>query len=260
MTAISRRSNLIRGLKGWLRLGLEYMTSLGKDGTFSQFGEDAYLRSYFVRKQWLRRGGKGGIFLWARRIPKGFYVDVGAYSPKLYSNTYWFYQRGWRGINIDATPGSMRAFKLIRPRDVNLELAVSDQEGEVLLHSWGTSSVMNTVAAHDVDSRSSMQGYSAQEIRVPSHRLSTVFQTHLLPRQAIDFMSIDVEGYELAVLQSNDWELYRPELVMVEQYGESIAEISVAEATRFMFSADYSLYAWPRPNMVYRDNKVANVP
>ena len=41
----------------------------------------------------------------------GFYVDIGAYHPKRYSNTHHFYIRGWRGINVDPTPGSMRAFR-----------------------------------------------------------------------------------------------------------------------------------------------------
>jgi hypothetical protein len=45
---------------------------------------------------------------------KGFYVDVGAYHPFLFSNTYIFYLRGWRGINIDATPGSMKLFNKFR--------------------------------------------------------------------------------------------------------------------------------------------------
>src|SRR6187431_556967 len=54
----------------------------------------------------------------------GFYVDVGAHHPKRFSNTYLFYQKGWRGINIDAMPGSMAEFRNFRPRDINIEAAV----------------------------------------------------------------------------------------------------------------------------------------
>ena len=61
--------------------------------------------------------------LW-RKHDKGFYVDVGAHHPFRFSNTYLFYTQGWSGINIDATPGSMKAFNKYRPRDINLEVGV----------------------------------------------------------------------------------------------------------------------------------------
>src|SRR5437868_6288327 len=62
---------------------------------------------------------------------KGFYVDVGAHHPTRFSNTYFFYKKGWRGINIDAMPGSMIAFDKMRPRDTNVEAAISDNDSEI---------------------------------------------------------------------------------------------------------------------------------
>ena len=58
----------------------------------------------------------------------GFYVDVGAHSPKYLSNTYYFYKQGWRGINIEPTPGRIRMFERVCPRDTNLALAISDRD------------------------------------------------------------------------------------------------------------------------------------
>jgi len=83
---------------------------------FSQEGEDLILGRVFEGKS------------------DGFYVDVGAHHPTLYSNTYYFYLRGWRGINIDAMPGSMTAFKAGRPRDINLEIAVAENPGKLTYH------------------------------------------------------------------------------------------------------------------------------
>ena len=60
----------------------------------------------------------------------GFYVDVGAHHPKRFSNTYFFYKKGWYGINIDATPGIMENFKKMRKRDINLNIGISDTTGE----------------------------------------------------------------------------------------------------------------------------------
>src|SRR5581483_2050578 len=56
----------------------------------------------------------------------GFFVDVGAHHPIRHSNTYLLYRRGWRGINIDATPGSMAAFRRLRPEDINIECLVAN--------------------------------------------------------------------------------------------------------------------------------------
>src|SRR4051812_23180628 len=56
--------------------------------------------------------------------PAGFYVDVGAHHPQRFSTTFAFYLAGWRGINIDPRSGTRALFDRIRPRDINLELAV----------------------------------------------------------------------------------------------------------------------------------------
>ena len=70
------------------------------------------------------------------RKRNGFYVDVGAHHPKRFSNTYTFYKKGWRGVNIDAMPGSMEKFKKIRPRDINLEFAISNKNGTLVYHMF----------------------------------------------------------------------------------------------------------------------------
>lgn len=56
---------------------------------------------------------------------KGFFVDIGAHHPLRFSNTYKFYQNGWRGINVDPLPGIKKAFDKVRSRDINLELGIS---------------------------------------------------------------------------------------------------------------------------------------
>ena len=68
--------------------------------SYSQEGEDMILRRLFEKQK------------------TGFYVDVGAHHPKRFSNTFFFYKKGWSGINIDAMPNSMRLFDKIRPRDI----------------------------------------------------------------------------------------------------------------------------------------------
>src|SRR5437879_30132 len=60
---------------------------------------------------------------------KGVYVDVGAYHPVQYSNTFKFYLRGWTGINIDPNKEAIDLFNDVRPKDINLNLAISKEAG-----------------------------------------------------------------------------------------------------------------------------------
>lgn len=70
------------------------------------------------------------------KIEKGFYVDVGAHHPKRFSNTYFFYKKGWRGINIEPMPGSKKLFDKYRPKDINIESPISLVEEELTYYMF----------------------------------------------------------------------------------------------------------------------------
>lgn len=208
---------------------------------FSQFGEDAFLHRYF-------EGKSGGP------VSQGFYVDVGAYSPKQHSNTYLFYKLGWRGINIEATPGAIARIRRFRPRDISIEALVSDRESEVDFYWWDMPGATNTPSPFMAAEGTRNLGREPNISRIKSVPLAKLLDKHLPPNQLIDFMSVDVEGHDLEVLQSNNWERYRPEIVLVENLEvHAPAELTTLEMSRFMSSQRYVLYAWVRPNLVFRD-------
>ena len=60
-------------------------------------------------------------------IHRGFFVDVGCFHPVKYSNTYRWYRKGWRGVNIDLDPIKIEAFKMVRGKDENLVYAISKE-------------------------------------------------------------------------------------------------------------------------------------
>ena len=96
------------------------------------------IKEYFDYKKSYAQDGEDvalAAFYDTQKGYKGFYVDIGAHHPKRFSNTYFFYKKGWSGINIDAMPGSMHGFRLLRTRDINLEMGISREKGafEVLL-------------------------------------------------------------------------------------------------------------------------------
>lgn len=146
----------------------------------------------------------------------GFYVDVGAHHPERFSNTYLFYRSGWRGINIDAMPGSMRAFSRIRPRDINLEIAVSNEPTELTYHIF-SEKALNTFDEEIAEQRQKSHEIK-EKIPLRSRRLEELLDQYLPENQSIDFLSVDAEGFDLAVLQSNNWQRYRPTYVLAETF------------------------------------------
>jgi hypothetical protein len=167
--------------------------------SYSQEGEDLVLDRLFESK------------------PNGFYIDVGAHHPKRFSNTYKFYCKGWSGINIDAMPGSMDIFKVIRPRDINLEIPVS-KEVEDLTYFIFNEPALNTFNEQEADLKSKIEAYHIIEKKILQTRpLSMILDEYLVnANRLIDFMSIDVEGLDMQVLQSNNWSKYRPTYVLAE--------------------------------------------
>jgi hypothetical protein len=94
------------------------------------------------------------------RGKKGFYVDVGAHHPLRFSNTYLFYKKGWRGINIDATPGSMKLFNKIRPEDTNIESPVSNTHRKMSYY------IFDEPALNSFSSKLSKKGLITQSIKL----------------------------------------------------------------------------------------------
>jgi FkbM family methyltransferase len=192
--------------------------------SWSQEGEDIVLQRIFEKKK------------------TGFYVDIGAHHPMRFSNTYLFYRRGWRGINVDAMPGSMKAFKKWRPRDINLELGVAQKEGKLDYYIFNESA-LNGFSAELSEKRISAGKYYIKKIiKIDVKPLRETLYRYS-GGQKIDFLSIDVEGFDLDVLQSNDWSKYRPRFVLVELLNSSLHNISQDPVTQFMKEQCYAIYA-----------------
>ena len=95
-------------------------------------------------------------------VTKGFYVDVGAHHPFNLSNTALLYSEGWRGINIDATPGSMEILRTYRPDDINLEIAVASEPGVQMFSCFTNTALKNSAGAFVKPSQSSIAAAGAQ--------------------------------------------------------------------------------------------------
>jgi len=216
-------------------------------GYYGQFAEDAALQTYFIDKMWAATGN------WEVKN-NGFYVDIGAYSPVLISNTYWFYQHGWRGINVEPFPDIINKFNTERPQDINVSLAIGSRAGLNKYYSWGNSS-MNTFSADKVASyiRDGKVSGEPTILEIEMIKLETLLDRHLPDGVLIDFITVDVEGMDLDVLSSNDWRKYRPRLVSVELDCMNINDVIHSDLYSFMLSKGYELYYWLNPAVIFVD-------
>ncbi|MEP0870507.1 FkbM family methyltransferase [Trichocoleus desertorum AS-A10] len=181
----------------------------------------------------------------------GFYVDVGAHHPQRFSNTYYFYLQGWRGINIDAMPGSMDLFKMLRPQDINIEVAISDISQFSTYYIFNEPA-LNTFSETLANEYSTIQEYEILETRqIKTEKLSSLLEKYLEPNQEIDFMSIDVEGLDYKVLSSNDWARFKPKAIVVEALSESLSKPDEQRISTLLSQNGYTLKSTLINSMIF---------
>jgi FkbM family methyltransferase len=203
--------------------------------SFSQEGEDLIVRRKLVG------------------LERGFYVDVGAHHPIRFSNTMAFYRRGWSGINIDPNPGAICLFERDRPRDINVCVGVADASGSLTFHMFDEPAVSTFDAelADDLVRNSTYRLLERREVQV--RRLAEILEEKLPANHMIDLMSIDVEGFDLNVMQSNDWTKFRPRCLMVEARDVDLNRLDEHPLHRFAASVGYRLFAKTVNTLIYED-------
>ncbi len=177
-------------------------------------------------------------------VKTGYFVDVGAHHPFRFSNTWLLYRRGWRGINIDATPGAMVEFRHWRPEDVNIECLVSTdtRPRPYFLHD---EPALNTMSEELVKRRAleSPQYKMRETIMLEARTLVSILEEHVPAGRTIDLLNVDVEGHDLEVLKSNDWAKFKPRVIVAELLATSLADIEKNETYRFLMGQGYRLFA-----------------
>lgn len=210
----------------------------------------------WVNRSWSQEGEDRVLERIFEGRPLGFYIDIGAHHPMRFSNTYLFYKKGWRGINIDAMPGSMDAFRKSRPRDTNIELGVARDEG-TLDYFIFNEPALNGFSQELSNSRSSANGtYKVIDVKkVKVLPLSKILEENSCEGKVIDFMSVDVEGLDFEVLSSNDWSRFRPTYVLAEMLGSSLSDLEHDEVALLMRKNGYEVFAKCMNTVFFKDSQ-----
>ena len=193
--------------------------------SYSQEGEDLILKRIFGNKK------------------QGFFVDVGAHHPKRFSNTYLFYKSGWKGINIEPRPGTKKEFDRVRGRDINIEAAIGNTSEELMYYMF-EEPALNTFSQEQENSLiEDNKSKLIKKIKIRTATLKDILDKELPSNTQIDFLSIDTEGFDLNVLKSNDWNKYKPDIILVEDKDFGFKNPNSSKVFNFLVEKNYAIIA-----------------
>lgn len=209
---------------------------LYKKNAYAQDGEDMIIASFFEGK----------------KDYKGFYIDIGAHHPFRFSNTAFFYKKGWRGINIEPTPHLFKSFLKYRKKDINLNLGIG--KGEKMTFYVFNEGALNTFdqeLAKSRDNDPSNNYKIVRTIEIQTKTITEIFEKFINPDQKIDFLTIDVEGLDFDVLKTNDWTKYIPKFILIE-CDLSISEIHKDPIFNYLSEKGYEMVARTKRTSIFQ--------
>ncbi|HEX9513500.1 MAG TPA: FkbM family methyltransferase [Puia sp.] len=172
------------------------------------------------------------------------YLDIGANHPFFISNTAFFYRKGCRGINVEANPHLISSFRRLRKKDTTLNVGVGPVEGEMNFYII-SDPTLSTFSKEEADHIVATGKYSIRSVE--KIKLITVEQivNEYFKGKFPDFLSIDVEGLDLVILQSIRFDLYWPKVICVEaaEYSPIGTGARRSDIIDFLVSKGYYEYA-----------------
>lgn len=166
--------------------------------SFSQSGEDIIIEYLF------------GL----RKIDKPTYLDIGAYHPVAANNTYKFFLKGAKGVNIDANPAAIENFIVTRPTDINLNIGIGKSEGEFDFYIM-EDAALNTFSLEEKTSLEKMSNRLKEVKKIKMVPVNNVLKEYFDNRSP-DLISIDAEGVDFDIVKSLDFNKYAPKVICIE--------------------------------------------
>lgn len=200
--------------------------------TYAQHGEDLIFANIF----------------WLLNIKNPSYIDIGAHHPINISNTALLYKRGSSGINIEANPNLIDAFNKYRPRDINLNIGVSDKQGNLEFYCIDDYSGRNTFDKKTAE-KFVLENPDFKIREIKTIEVKTIndiikqYANGIYP----DLLSIDIEGFDYRVLSSADFSNSFPKVICAE-----ITQLNVNEnICELLQSRDYIPYVYTVGNIIF---------
>jgi FkbM family methyltransferase len=209
-----------------------------RNSVSKKFPSYFYFRSY---SQW----GEDSVISQFLNSKTGSYIDVGSGHPIKGNNTYFLYQRGWNGILIDPISNNSKLTKKYRPKDVFLQHIVSNEKGSMQFWEF-----KNYEFSTSDSVRASLLLKRGEILKVKYYAMSIslndiIAKYYVSASKVPDLLSIDVEGFELQVLRSNNWDVFKPKVICIEILNNDLNNevINGNHVFSFLASKGYKLRA-----------------
>ena len=188
----------------------------------------------------------------------GTYVDIGSGNPIIFSNTYYFYRLGWKGITVDPLYQNYILHKIIRPRDTQIKALVGNGEnGESNKFYEFIPSELSTGNMNYA--KSVLESDAGQLVRISNPKSTKLCDIVGELSQTVPcFLSIDVEAQDLEVLMSNDFSKFRPRVIIIEDMGFNL-NLSNSKIKELLNQENYTLKHWLGTSSIYVSNSYLNL-
>lgn len=204
---------------------LKIFRNSSKNEHLGEFGEDIFIRRFF------------------KNTRSGFYVDIGCYHPIKGSLTYYLFKKGWNGLNIDLSRVSIDLFKIARPKDYNVNAAITDFDGDTIYYENGAINQQNSLISNG----------QKKQIKIKAYKLETLLNN--LNITNVDFLNIDVEGNDFKVISNFNFSKFRPKLISIEQNIYNSEELLKLDCHKLLTRNNYFLTSKIGVTCIYIDKK-----
>lgn len=177
----------------------------------------------------------------------GFYIDVGAGHPVADNVTFWLYERGWRGLVVEPQQKLVDLYKDVRPRDEVVCALLGREQGEADFHVFDRLHGLSTTVQRHAQTANEHELHRVERRRLTT--LAALCREHA--PEAIDILKIDVEGAESEVLHGNDWQRFRPKMLVIEAIAPLSNEQAWEEWEPFVLAQNYEFCLFDTLNRFY---------
>lgn len=207
--------------------------------SYSQTGEDLLVRNILANLN----------------ITKPSYLDIGAYHPVFISNTYLFYKLGGRGVLVEPDKKRLKLFSRKRPGDIFINAGVGSHDETVDYYQLDALSTFSALEKEQMETK----GYRfADSIKMKIIGINNILNKYFSDRP-LDFVSLDTEGYEMAILSAWDFDRHRPKVICIEAAEHSPNLFLVkknSDIMNFIQSKNYTLFCDTMTNLIFVDTNI----
>jgi FkbM family methyltransferase len=186
----------------------------------------------------------------------GAYIDIGAGHPIADNVSFWFYERGWRGVVVEPQPDLIALYERLRPRDTRVCGLVGRETSEVDFYQIDRLHGLSTTVKDHAEKASAF-GVDYRTVRLPMMTLAQLCAGHA--PGPIDFLKVDVEGGEADVLAGGDWQRFRPKVILIEAVTPGSNEPAWHEWEPFLLAQGYRFALFDTLNRIYVAQEHADI-